>query len=243
MTSRVPDPFEQPVDDGSGRRALILWGGWEGHQPEAVATLFAEVLREKGFAVNVSPSLDALLDADVTRDLSLVVPIHTASEITQAQLRALLALVAAGVGIGGVHGGMCAAFRQATEYHFMTGGQWVAHPGDADVTYSVRIVDRDHVITRDSPPEFSLTSEQYYLHVDPANHVLATTRFPAPGVGGPHLRNGAVDMPVIWTKYYGEGRVFYCSIGHQAQNVRQPEVLRLCTRGLLWAARAESLAD
>jgi uncharacterized protein len=243
MTSRVPDTFEQPGDDRRGRRALILWGGWEGHQPEAVATLFAEVLRKKGFDVNVSPSLDALLDADVTRDLSLVIPIHTASEITQAQLHALLTLVAAGVGIGGVHGGMCAAFRQATEYHFMTGGQWVAHPGDDGVSYSVRIVDRDHVITRGSPPEFSLTSEQYYMHVDPANHVLATTRFPMPGADGPHLRNGTVDMPVIWTKYYGAGRVFYCSIGHQAQNVRQPEVLRLCTRGLLWAAGAESLAN
>jgi uncharacterized protein len=243
MTSRVPDPFEQSGDDRSGRRALILWGGWEGHQPEAVATLFAEVLREKGFEVTVSSSLDALLDAEVTRDLSLIIPIHTASEISQAQLHALLTLVAGGVGIGGVHGGMCAAFRQATEYHFMTGGQFVAHPGDADVTYNVRIVDRDHVITQGSPAEFSLTSEQYYMHVDPANHVLATTRFPTPGVGGPNLRNGAVDMPVIWTKYYGDGRVFYCSIGHQAQNVRQPEVLRLCTRGLLWAARAESLAS
>ncbi|MGZ3584811.1 MAG: ThuA domain-containing protein [Ktedonobacterales bacterium] len=177
----------------------------------------------------------------MTRGSSLVVPIHTASEISHAQLRALLTLVAAGVGIGGVHGGMCAAFRQATEYHFMIGGQWVAHPGDADVTYSVHVVDRGHVITRGSPSEFSLTSEQYYMHVDPANHVLATTRFPTPGVGGPHLRNGAVGMPVIWTKYYGKGRVFYCSIGHQVQNVRQPEVLRLCTRGLLWAAGSESL--
>lgn len=242
MTSSVPSGIEQRENTGSDarapRRALILWGGWEGHQPEAVATLFAGVLREHGFDVTVSPSLDALLDADVTRDLSLIIPIHTASEISQAQLRTLLTLVADGVGIGGVHGGMCAAFTQENEYHFMTGGQWVAHPGDADVTYSVRIVDRDHVITRDSPAEFSLTSEQYYMHVDPANRVLATTRFPTPGVGGPHLRNDPVDMPVIWTKYYGAGRVFYCSIGHQEHTLRQPEVLRLCTRGLLWAANA-----
>lgn len=243
MTVHVHDTVERPENDGDGRRALILWGGWEGHQPEAVAELFAEALSGHGFGVTVSPSLDALLDAEMTRDLNLIIPIHTRSEISEAQLHALLTLVASGVGIGGVHGGMCAAFRQATEYHFMTGGQWVAHPGDTEVTYSVRIVERDHFITRGSPSEFSLTSEQYYMHVDPANHVLATTRFPTPGIGGPHLRNTPVDMPVIWTKYYGEGQVFYCSVGHQAQNVRQPEVLRLCTRGLLWAAHAESLAD
>lgn len=243
MTSHTshPHPTEQPVNESDGKRALILWGGWEGHQPETVAMLFAGVLRENGFEVTVSNSLDALLDASATRDLSLIIPIHTASEITQPQLSALLSLVAAGVGIGGVHGGMCAAFRQEPAYHFMTGGQWVAHPGEADVTYTVRIVDHDHVITLGSPSEFSITSEQYYMHVDPANHVMATTSFPTPGIAGPHLRNGSVDMPVAWTKYYGSGRVFYCSVGHQAQNVRQPEVLRLCTRGLLWAAHAESL--
>lgn len=247
MSSHAFDTTEQPGNDSSDRRtshrALILWGGWEGHQPEAVASLFAGVLREKSFDVTISPSLDALLDADVTRDLSLVVPIYSSGEITQAQLHSLLTLVASGVGIGGVHGGMCDAFRHETEYHFMTGGQWVAHPGDVGVTYSVRIVDPDHVITRGSPAAFSVTSEQYYMHVDPANHVLATTRFPTPGVGGPHLRNDPTDMPVIWTKYYGAGRVFYCSVGHQEHTVRQPEVLRLCTSGLLWAAHAESLID
>ncbi|MGZ3602865.1 MAG: ThuA domain-containing protein, partial [Ktedonobacterales bacterium] len=153
----------------------------------------------------------------MTRDSSLVVPIHTASEISYAQVRALLTLVAAGVRIGGVHGGMCAAFRQATEYHFMIGGQWVAHPGDADVTYSVHVVDRGHVITRGSPSEFSLTSEQYYMHVDPAVKVLATCRFPTPGGEGPHSPNGNVDMPAIWTKMYGKGRIFYSSVGHVAK--------------------------
>ncbi len=221
------------------KRALILWGGWSGHQPEEVAHIFADALKGHGFTVTLSPTLDALLDGREMERASLIIPIYTMSTITQPQLAALLAAVQRGVGLGGCHGGMCDAFRQETEYQFMTGGQWVAHPGGATVTYPVHIADHDHFITTGSH-DFNVTSEQYYLHVDPANVVLATTRFPT--VDGPHVPNGPVDMPVIWTKYYGRGRVFYCSIGHQAHNVRQPEVLRLCTRGLLWAANAEDRA-
>jgi type 1 glutamine amidotransferase len=136
---------------------------------------------------------------------------------------------------------MCDAFRDATEYQFMTGGQWVAHPGNDGVDYTVRITDPEHFITAGSPAEFAVTSEQYYMHTDPANKVLAVTRFPT--VDGPHVPNGPVDMPVVWTKFYGQGRVFYCSLGHHADVVAQPEVLRLCLRGTLWAARAEKLAD
>jgi hypothetical protein len=221
------------------KHALILWGGWSGHQPEEVAHIFGDALQQHGFTATLSPTLDALLDTREMERASLIIPIYTMSTITQPQLAALLAAVQRGVGLGGCHGGMCDAFRQETEYQFMTGGQWVAHPGGATVTYPVQITNHDHFITAGSR-DFSVTSEQYYLHVDPANVVLATTRFPT--VDGPHVPNGQVDMPVIWTKYYGRGRVFYCSIGHQAHNVRQPEVLQLCTRGLLWAACAEDRA-
>jgi type 1 glutamine amidotransferase len=78
------------------------------------------------------------------------------------------------------------------------------------------------------------------MHVDPAIHVLATTHFPV--ADGPHVGNGSVHMPVVWTKRYGQGRVFYNSLGHQANIVEEPNPLRLCVRGLLWAAHAEELA-
>jgi type 1 glutamine amidotransferase len=157
--------------------------------------------------------------------------------ISREQLAPLLAAVEGGVGLGGCHGGMCDSFREATDYQFMTGGQWVAHPGNDGVTHTITISDSSHFITRGST-DFSVTTEQYYLHTDPANRVLATTRFPV--APGPHAPNGPVAMPVVWTKLYGQGRVFYCSLGHHADVVRQPEVLRLCLRGLLWAAHAEA---
>ena len=127
------------------------------------------------------------------------------------------------------------SFREATEYHFMTGGQWVAHPGNDGVEYTVRITDPDHRITQ-GIADYIVRSEQYYLHTDPSNRVLATTKFPSPGVDGPHVPNGSFDMPVAWTRLYGKGRVFYCSLGHTSEMVEQPQTHEILRRGLLWAA-------
>lgn len=214
-------------------KALVVYGGWDGHQPKEVAEIYTEFLERHGFTVTVSDSLDAYATEDLTT-YRLIVPIWTMGTITPEQLNPLLAAVKGGVGIAGCHGGMCDSFRAETEYQFMTGGQWVSHPGDNGVHYTVDIRVPDHFITSGSPNTFTVISEQYYMHVDPAVHVLATTRFPV--ADGPHLRNGVVDMPVVWTKWYGNGRVSYNGLGHDTTVVSQPEVLRLLERGCLWAA-------
>ena len=125
------------------------------------------------------------------------------------------------MGIAGCHGGMCDSFREHTEWQFMTGGQWVAHPGNDGVKYRVQITDQEPPSPKASRI-FDVASEQYYMHVDPAVKVLATTEFPT--ADGPHVGNGKFDMPqVLWTKMYGQGRVFYNSLGHQANIVEIPE--------------------
>lgn len=220
-----------------GRRALIVWGGWEGHEPRAVAELLARELRARGFEVEVSDTLDSFRDADALKSLALIVPVWTMGHIAPEQLSPVLEAVAGGVGLGGCHGGMCDAFRDSPEWQWMTGGQWVAHPGNDGVDYTVRITDPDHFITRGVPAEIRVTSEQYYLHTDPSNAVLAVTRFPV--AGGPHGANGPFEMPQIWTRLWGEGRVFYNALGHHAAVLEQPDILPLMVRGLLWAARAE----
>lgn len=222
------------------KKGLIVWGGWNGHEPKQVAEVYGQALEKHGFAVEVSDTLDAYTDGEKLKSLDLIVPIWTMGKISSEQLNPLLAAVKAGVGISGCHGGMCDSFRDATEYQFMTGGQWVAHPGNDGVEYKVRITDSSHFITAGSPAEFDVKSEQYYLHVDPAAKVLAVT--PMPTADGPHVKNGPFDMPVVWTKYYGEGRVSYNALGHHADIVAQPDVLRLITRAALWSAHAEQLA-
>lgn len=224
-----------------GRSALIVWGGWDGHEPKPVAEIIQEVLKGYDFEVEMSDTLEAFLDADRLKSLDLIVPVWTMGKITGEQVNGVTAAVRGGVGIAGCHGGMCDSFREATEWHFMTGGQWVSHPGNSGVTYTVKITEPSHFIV-EGTDDFLVTSEQYYMHTDPANRVLATTEFPSPGADGPHVGNGPVAMPVVWTKVYGEGRVFYSSLGHNAATVREADPLRLLTRGLLWAAKAESAA-
>jgi type 1 glutamine amidotransferase len=119
----------------------------------------------------------------------------------------------------------------------MTGGQWVAHPGNDKTNYQVKITDKTSPITQ-AVEDFDVSSEQYYLHVDPAVRVLATTRFPV--ADGPHVGNGEFDMPVIWTKVYGKGRVYYNSLGHQADIVAMEPVLTLMRRGFQWAAEGKA---
>jgi type 1 glutamine amidotransferase len=224
--SRMPD-----------RRALIVWGGWDGHQPEQVADLFKDMLEAESFQVQVASSLDAFADAESMRDLSLIVPIVTMSTIAPEQRDPVLRAVAQdGVGLAGCHGGMCDAFRNDTEWQFMTGSQWVAHPGNDGVKYQIKINrDLPHPIT-EGMEDFPVASEQYYLHVDPAVQVLAYTEFPTPGVEGPHTGNPCL-MPQVYTKMYGQGRVYYNALGHQRDVLEAKQPKELMRRGFLWAAK------
>jgi uncharacterized protein len=219
------------------KQALIVWGGWDGHEPDKVADLFGEILTAEGFAVRSENTLDAFLEIPQMTDLSLIVPIWTMDKITSEQRSAVTDAVGKnGVGIAGCHGGMCDAFREDTEWQFMTGGQWVAHPGNDGVRYMIEI-DRtiSHPIT-DGLPDFEVASEQYYLHTDPGNLVLAHCRFPLAGVDGPHVENPC-RMPQVWTKKYGAGKVFYNALGHH-RDVLEAEVPReMMRRGFVWAAK------
>lgn len=215
------------------KRALVNWGGWEGHEPEACATLFADLLREDGFEVDLVSDLEIYRDSDYMASLSLVVPVWTMSTITQEQEQGLLEAVRVGVGLGGWHGGMADSFRENTDYQWMVGGQWVKHPGDI-IRHRVNITRPDDPIVA-GLDDFEMESEQYYMHVDPGNEVLATTTFSGEHGDAPWIA-GTV-MPVIWKRRYGKGRVFYASVGHVRKDFDVPAAQEIVRRGLLWASR------
>lgn len=217
------------------KKALIVWGGWNGHEPKQVSEIFADILVKEGFEVEVSDTLDSFKDAEKLMGLNLIVPVWTMGEISKEQVKPVLDAVASGVGIAGCHGGMCDSFRNSVEWQFMTGSQWVAHPGNDGVEYEVNIVKSSSSPIVENMPDFKVKSEQYYLHVDPAINVLATTTFPT--VEGPHSTNGKVAVPVVYTKTWGNGRVFYNSLGHHADIFDIPEAKELMRRGFLWAAK------
>ncbi|QBD77767.1 ThuA domain-containing protein [Ktedonosporobacter rubrisoli] len=213
------------------KSVLIVWGGWAGHEPEKGAMLFAPFLREQGYDVEISTTLDAYLDETKMQALDLIVPIWTMGTITAEQEKGLLTAVKNGTGIAGWHGSMADSFRNNPEYQFMVGGQWVAHPGNV-IDYKVNIARRDDPIT-EGIQDFLMHSEQYYMHVDPRNEVLATTTFS--GEYAPWIAGSVV--PVVWKKQWGKGRVFYSSLGHVRSDFDVPEVLEITKRGMLWASR------
>jgi len=210
------------------REAMIVWGGWEGHDPEQCAQIYRRWLHEDGFSVRIENDTKAFADPDIFK-LSLIIPIFTMSKIEKDEVDNLAKAVESGVGMAGNHGGLTDAFRDSVEYHFLTGGQWVAHPGNI-IDYRVNITKPDDPI---SISDFDYHSEQYYMHVDPANEVLATTTF-----SGEHAYwTRGVVMPVAWKRQYGKGRVFYCSLGHRASEFDVPEFATMIRRGMNWAAR------
>ncbi|MBN8594138.1 MAG: ThuA domain-containing protein [Anaerolineae bacterium] len=213
------------------KSALVVWGGWDGHEPKLGAELVAHLLGERGYSVTVRDTLDAYLDSSIMSVVDLIVPIWTMDTIGEEQLKGLLNAVKGGVGLAGWHGGMADSFRNSTEYQFMVGGQWVAHPGNI-IDYRVNIIDHHDPITA-GIPDFAMHSEQYYMHTDPSNQVLATTTFT-----GEHASwiAGTV-MPVVWKRMYGQGRVFYSSLGHVRSDLDVPEAREILLRGMLWAAR------
>ena len=213
------------------KSALFVWGGWETHQPKQCVDLFAPSLRAQGFTVELADTLDVYLDATKLHAMNLIVQTWTMGVITPAQEQGLLDAVTSGVGFAGWHGGMADAFRNSPNYQFMVGGQWVAHPGNI-IDYKVNIVDHANPITA-GLQDFSMRSEQYYMHVDPSNEVLATTTFD--GTDAPWI--AGVTMPVVWQRRWGAGKVFHCTLGHVATDFDVPEARTIVERGMGWASR------
>jgi uncharacterized protein len=212
------------------RQALIVWGGWLGHEPEQCAAIVEKMLLGQGFKVQVASSTRAFADP-LLGAMSLIVPICTQIKIEKDELANLTQAVRGGVGLAGFHGGMGDSFRDAVDYQFMTGGQWVAHPGGI-IDYRVNITRPDDPLMQ-GIGDFDYHSEQYYMHVDPANEVLATTTFS--GVHAPWVEG--VVMPVVWKRRYDAGRVFYSALGHVAKEFEVPQMRTILERGMAWAAR------
>ncbi|MCD4670049.1 MAG: ThuA domain-containing protein [Actinomycetia bacterium] len=214
------------------KKALITWGGWDGHEPEKCSKIFSEVLKNENYDVEIADTLDIYLESEKMSSMDLIVPVWSMSEITKEQEKVLLETIKSGVGIAGCHGGMGDSFRNNTEYQWMVGGQWVAHPGNI-VDYTVNIKSDDPIVKDIS--DFKMNSEQYYMHVDPGNEVLATTTFSGK-YGNCEWISGTV-MPVVWKRMYGKGRVFYSSLGHIAKDFDVFEAKEIMRRGMIWATR------
>ena len=218
------------------KQAPIVTGGWDGHTPKESAELFRTVLTDSGFTVEVRDNIEDYADAGLLHQQHLIVPMHTMDKISPEAWKSLNEAVQSGVGFAGFHGAMIDAFRQNTDYQWMTGGQWVAHPGNDQMQYTVYLEDDEHPITRGLGDFVLSGTEQYYMHVDPGNHVLCSTAFDH-AAGDPSLYHQNVVMPYAWTKTWGKGRVFCAAWGHTYKDFDDPTAKELVRRGMRWAAK------
>jgi type 1 glutamine amidotransferase len=210
------------------KRALIVWGGLELHQPKRGAELVGGWLQEAGFAVSLSNDYEELGEA---ADYDLVMPQVTGGELSTDASIAFCAAVETGVGVAAFHHGLATSFPGNAQLRFVSGSTFASHPGDV-VSYQIEPLETgDPVMAGIST--FTHTSEQYYLHVDPSVEVLATTTF-----SGEHAwwKKG-VTMPVVFKSRFGEGRLFYSALGHQPQELANPLIATILKRGMAWASR------
>lgn len=220
----------------TNKKALIVYGGWDGHQPKECAELFAPLLDDAGYDVLLSDSLEIYEDEDLMPTLDVILPIWTMGKINDKQWQGLKSAVYNGCGFAGFHGGILDAFRENSEYQFMTGGQFVDHPGNCEPTYTVRTVEPDHPITQGIDAFTLQGTEQYYMHTDPGINVLMTSVIQH-GKGDITTYPIGVEMPYCWTRTWGKGKIFAAAWGHNTNDFDVPEAKEIVLRGLLWASR------
>lgn len=227
--------------------ALIVRSGWEGHQPFETTESFIPYLTEKGYDVRVENSTTIYTDADYLARVSVIVQCNSMNTIANEELKGLIGAVRAGAGLAGWHGGIADSYRNSSEYLQLIGGQFAAHPARAPidalsgsgtdnfVEYRVDIVPErsDHPIVA-GISSFELTTEQYWVLTDDYNDVLATTTIPAREFDD---WNRPVVCPAIWTRLWGDGRIFVATPGHSLDVVDDPNVRLIIERGILWASR------
>jgi type 1 glutamine amidotransferase len=213
------------------RQALVVRGGWAGHVPVEATDGFLPFLRDRGFDVVVSDDLDVYTDDELMGSTDLVVQCWTMGEITKDQSEGLAAAIGAGTGLAGWHGGIVDSFRASPNYLQLTGGQFTCHPGNF-IDYDLEVsADRaDHEIVA-GISTVALHTEQYWVLTDDMNDVLATTTVrPGPDWAG-------VTVPAVWTRQWGRGRVFVCTVGHHLPDLEVPEIRTIIQRGMVWASR------
>jgi type 1 glutamine amidotransferase len=228
------------------RQALIVRGGWDGHQPVQATDLFIPFLEANDFSVRIEASPSVYADADLMQRVDLIVQCNTMASIEREALEGLRAAIQAGTGMAGWHGGIADSYRNSSDYLHLIGGQFACHPGkhpserigeqsDNYVRYRINILPSaaEHPITR-GIQDFELVTKQYWVLYDSYIDVLATTT-QAVRDWDPWTR--PVVSPAIWTRQWGKGRIFVCTPGHRVEILQDPNVRTIIQRGMLWASR------
>jgi type 1 glutamine amidotransferase len=235
-----------PADLAGPKTALVVRGGWDGHQPVEATELFIPYLIKNGYEVRIEESPAVYADAAVMAEVDVIMQCMTMSTIEADECEGLRAAVASGVGLVGWHGGIADSYRNTSDYLHLIGGQFACHPGkhqsertgeqsDNYVPYTVTMLPeaQEHPVTA-GIGDFDLVTEQYWVLADSYIDVLATTTQKV-REWDPWQR--PVTSPAVWTRQWGQGRIFVTTAGHRVEILEEPPVRTMIERALLWASR------
>lgn len=228
------------------KNALVVRGGWDGHQPVEATNMFIPFLQANGFTVRVEESPTVYADAEYMAGVDLIVQCNTMTTIERAEFEGLRTAIEAGTGMAGWHGGIADSYRNNSDYLHLIGGQFACHPGkhedervgeqaDNYVPYRVEMLPAaaDHPITA-GIDDFELVTEQYWVLTDDYIDVLATTTLAS---NEWDAWNRPVTCPAIWTRSWGAGNIFVATPGHRVDILADSNVKTIIERGMLWASR------
>jgi type 1 glutamine amidotransferase len=228
------------------KSALVVRGGWDGHQPFEATELFIPYLTDNGYDVRVEESPKVYADTNYMASVDLIMQCMTMTTIEKDEFAGLRTAVENGTGLAGWHGGIADSYRNNSDYLHLIGGQFACHPGkhpdertgeqsDNYVPYTINMLPEaaHHPITK-GINDFDLVTEQYWVLADDYIDVLATTR---QKVREWDPWNREVTSPAIWTRQWGNGRIFVATPGHHVDILQDTNVRTIIERGLLWASR------
>lgn len=234
----------------NNKTALVVRGGWDGHQPVEATELFIPYLKDNGYDVRVEESPPKIYadPPEYMATVDLIVQCMTMTTIEKDEFEGLRAAVENGTGLAGWHGGIADSYRNNSDYLHLIGGQFACHPpgkhaderigeqSDNYVPYTVNMLPAasEHPITQ-GIGDFDLVTEQYWVLSDDYIDVLATT---TQKVREWDPWNREVTSPAIWTRQWGKGKIFVCTPpGHRVEILQDSNVRTIIERGMLWASR------
>lgn len=205
-----------------------------------------------GVTLRHATSVEVLARADLPRPDALVLFIH-GKTISEPALDALDRFVRGGGGILAVHSAT-ASFKETPRYTAILGGRFTGHPPvqplevrPAGARGVSGAASADEIFGPVAP--FTVTDEAYRHELAGDIRVHFTARLLRRAASAPPVEAARTartqsptaptedELPIVWTRCHGLGRLCYVGWGHRSASLRHPSAVRILQAGLAWICR------
>lgn len=236
-------PAKARVEPAKPRKLLVftLCKGFV-HSSIPIGTHAIVRMGEKTGAYTAVHSEDpAMFAPEKLAEFDAVCMLNTTGELFEdpALKQSLLDFIKSGKGLVGIHAATD-CFYQWADFGQMIGGYFNGHPWGAGDTVTLKIDDPIHPVNRAFHGHgFSIMDEIYQFQDEPYSRdmlrVLLSLDTDKTDMTKESIKRTDGDFAVAWVRQYGEGRVFYCSLGHNEKTYWNPKVAQHYLDGIQFA--------